>query len=55
MDLVPHLPLVILIAAVLLSVISYAVFKLRDKRRPKAQAEKPVFFRRYRVGGDDER
>lgn len=55
MDLVPYLPAVILIAAMLLSVISYAAFKLRDKRRPKGQTEKPVFFHRYRAGDGDER
>jgi len=58
MDLVPYLSAVILIATIatiLLSVISYAAFKLRDKRRPKGQTEKPVFFRRYRVDDEDER
>jgi hypothetical protein len=58
MDLVPYLSAVILIATIatiLLSVISYAAFKLRDKRRPRGQTEKPVFFHRYRVGDEDER
>jgi hypothetical protein len=55
MDLVPYLSAVILIATILLSVISYAAFKLRDKRKPKSQTEKPVFFHRYRVGAEDER
>ena len=58
MDLVPYLSAVILIATIatiLLSVISYAAFKLRDKRRPRGQTEKPVFFHRYRPGDEDER
>ncbi len=56
MDLVPYLSAVILvatIATILLSVISYAAFKMRDKRRPKSQGEKPVFFRRYQPGDED--
>lgn len=51
MDLVPYLSAVILIATIatiLLAVLSYAAFKLRDKRRPRASREAPVFFRRYR-------
>ncbi len=58
MDLVPYLSAVILIATIatiLLSVISYAAFKLRDKRRPRSQTEKPVFFQRYRAGDEDAR
>jgi hypothetical protein len=51
MDLVPYLSAVILvatIATILLAVISYAAFKMRNKRRPKGQAAAPVFFHRYR-------
>ena len=52
MDLIPYLSAVILIstvATILLAVISYAAFKLRDKRRPKANAAAaPRFFHRYR-------
>jgi hypothetical protein len=51
MELVPYLSAVILIATIatiLLAVISYAAFKLRDKRRPKGKVAPPVFFRRYR-------
>jgi hypothetical protein len=51
MELVPYLSAVILIATIatiLLAVISYAAFKMRDKRRPKKNAAPPVFFRRYR-------
>jgi hypothetical protein len=51
-DLVPYLSAVILvatIATILLAIGSYAAFKLRDKRKPKAQqGPKPVFFHRYR-------
>lgn len=55
MELVPYLSAVILIATIatiLLAVISYAAFKLRDKRKPKGKATPPVFFHRYRP--DDE-
>ena len=55
MDLVPYLSAVILIATIatiLLAVISYAAFKLRDRRRPRGSEEEPVFFRRY--GGRDD-
>ena len=56
MDLIPYLSAVILIstvATVLLAVISYAAFKLRDKRRPKSDPDDvPKFFHRYR--GDDD-
>jgi len=55
MDLVPYLSAVILvttIATILLAVLSYAAFKLRDKRRPRASDQTPVFFHRYRPGGD---
>lgn len=57
MDLVPYLSAVILvstIATILLAVLSYAAFKLRDKRRPKGRTEAPVFFHRYRPEGDEE-
>ena len=40
MDVVPYLSAVILIstiATIFLAVLSYAAFKLRDKRRPKAK------------------
>ena len=50
MDIVPYLSAVVLIATIatiLLSVISYAAFKLRDKRKPKSSGEAPVFFHRY--------
>jgi hypothetical protein len=49
-DLIPYLSAIILIstiATVLLAIISYAAFKLRDKRKPKQAAAAPVFFRRY--------
>ncbi len=53
MDLIPYLSAVILIATIatiLLAVLSYAAFKLRDKRKPKRKDEDaPVFFHRYRV------
>lgn len=62
MDLVPYLSAVILIATIatlLLAVFSYAAFKLRNGRRPKADPRAPVYFRRYRpddagdgAGGD---
>jgi len=51
-DLVPYLSAVILvatIATILLAIGSYAAFKLRDKRKPRAQqGPPPVFFHRYR-------
>lgn len=56
MDLVPYLSAVILvstIATILLAVLSYAAFKMRDKRKPKASGEVPVFFHRYRIDDDD--
>jgi hypothetical protein len=55
MELVPYLSAVILIATIatiLLAVISYAAFKLRDKRRPKGKTAPPVFFRRYKPDED---
>ena len=53
MDVVPYLSAVILIstiATIFLAVLSYAAFKLRDKRRPKAKKNSadPVYFHRYR-------
>ncbi len=52
MDLIPYLSAVILVstlATILLAVLSYAAFKLRDKRRPKKTSdETPLFFHRYR-------
>lgn len=57
MDLVPYLSAVILvatIATILLAIGSYAAFKLRDKRKPKAQqGPAPVFFHRYRPEDPD--
>ncbi len=52
MELVPYLSAVILIATiatVVLAVFSYAAFKLRNRRRPRASDEAPVFFRRFRL------
>lgn len=58
MDLVPYLSAVILvatIATIFLAIGSYAAFKLRDKRKPKAQqGPAPVFFRRYRPEEEEE-
>jgi hypothetical protein len=53
MDVVPYLSAVILIstiATIFLAVLSYAAFKLRDRRRPKAKKDgaEPVYFHRYR-------
>jgi hypothetical protein len=45
--------LVATIATILLAVISYAAFKLRDKRKPKSHGEAPVFFHRYRPAPED--
>ena len=56
MDLVPYLSAVILvstIATILLALLSYAAFKLRDKRKPKAVDTGPVFFHRYRLDRDE--
>lgn len=57
MDLIPYLSAVILVttlATILLAVLSYAAFKLRDKRRPKASDDGgPVFFHRYDPRGDE--
>ena len=57
MDIVPYLSAVILvttIATILLAVLSYAAFKLRDKRKPKTNLEKPVFFHRYTLEDDED-
>jgi hypothetical protein len=59
MDVVPYLSAVILIstiATIFLAILSYAAFKLRDKRRPKAKkgAAEPVYFHRYRNPSDAE-
>jgi hypothetical protein len=52
MDVVPYLSAVILIstiATIFLAVLSYAAFKVRDKRRPKPKSGgAPVFFHRYK-------
>jgi len=50
MDVIPFLSAVILIstiATILLAVLSYAAFKLRDKRKPKKAETLPVYFHRY--------
>ena len=50
MDLVPYLSTLILIATmatILFAVLSYGVFKLRDRRRPKSTGKGPVFFREF--------
>lgn len=58
MDVVPYLSAVILIstiATIALAVLSYAAFKLRDKRRPKPGGNQaPVFFHRYRPSEEPE-
>jgi len=59
MDVVPYLSAVILIstiATIFLAVLSYAAFKLRDKRRPKAKGglDAPVYFHRYKPRADAE-
>lgn len=49
MDLVPYLSAIILIstiATLILAVVSYAAFKLRNKRKPKATTTVPRFFER---------
>ena len=54
MDIVPYLSAVILvatIATILLAILSYAAFKLRDKRKPKVSNEKPHFFNPLRARG----
>jgi len=57
MDVVPYLSAVILIstiATIFLAVLSYAAFKLRDKRKPKAKgaASAPVYFHRYKPNAE---
>jgi hypothetical protein len=59
MDVVPYLSAVILIstiATIFLAVLSYAAFKLRDRRRPKAKkgSAEPVYFHRYRKRSESE-
>ena len=57
MDLVPYLSLVILIATIatiVLAVVSYAAFKLRNVRRPKKALERPVFFHRVTLDPEPE-
>ncbi len=62
MDVVPYLSAVILIstiATIFLAVLSYAAFKLRDKRKPKPKGgpAAPVYFHRYKPrdeGGEGE-
>lgn len=52
MDVLPYLSAVILIstiATLLLAVLSYGAFKLRDRRRGGGGAQAPVFFKRYRI------
>jgi hypothetical protein len=52
MDLVPYLSAVILastIATMVLAVLSYAAFKLRNRRRPRAETSRPSYFRRIRL------
>jgi hypothetical protein len=57
MDVVPYLSTVILIstiATIALAVLSYAAFKLRDKRRPKPKSSgAPVYFHRYRPPSEE--
>lgn len=56
MDVVPYLSAVILIstiATIFLAVLSYAAFKMRDKRKPKAKTNAaPVYFHRYKPSGE---
>jgi hypothetical protein len=50
MELIPYLSAVIFvatIATVVLATMSYMAFKLRNRRRPRATAERPVYFRRF--------
>ncbi len=56
MNVVPYLSAVILvstIATILLAVLSYAAFKLRDRRKPKGHAEAPLFFHRFELDEDE--
>ncbi len=50
MDLIPILSSVIVIATIVtifLASVSYAAFKMRDRRGRKGGPQKPLFFRRY--------
>ena len=50
MELIPYLSAVIFIATiatVVLATLSYAAFKLRNRRKPKSNAARPVYFRRF--------
>lgn len=50
MDLIPILSSVIVIATIVtifLASVSYAAFKMRDRRNRKGAPDRPVFFRRY--------
>ena len=52
MEVVPYLSAVILIATIatiVLALLSYLAFKLRDRRRPGKKAQKPVFFRCFEL------
>ena len=52
MELVPYLSAVILIstiATIVLALLSYVAFKVRDRRRPKREAREPVFFRSFEI------
>ena len=54
MELTPYLPTAIFvatIATVVLAVLSYAAFKVRDWRRPQDEGAPPIFFRRYQPPG----
>jgi hypothetical protein len=57
MDVVPYLSAVILIstiATIFLAVLSYAAFKVRDKRRPKPKGgNAPVYFHRYKPRAEE--
>ena len=49
-----HIMFLPLIAAIFLAVLSYAAFKVRDKRRPKAKSgAAPVFFHRYKPPAEE--
>ncbi len=55
MELVPYLSAVIFIATIAtlaLALFSYAAFKLRNRRRPRAAQLRPVYFRRVDPLGD---
>ncbi len=52
MEIVPYLSAVILIATIatiVLALLSYVAFKLRDRRRPGKKAQNPVFFRCFEL------